>query len=279
MGALSKGCRTCKLRKVKCDETHPKCTRCSVAGMNCAGFTPRLRFVYEEPRIKRHIAVTQAQSHEFATRTSNYHLSFHSSRIRSPLPLVPVTLLSPSLPLTAFKDDIFISFLVYKFFEAGRPSLLYAAEQSSCGLPIEWTHELVRTPQKPRPKSWDALAAFVFGQANRSSDVIKSALGLYCQALSELRVQLSHPRNQHSHSTLASVTALYIYQVSPKKLFCCGTLLTTKMFVSRAETSWMLHIDGLGGIWQSRGPWPLKSYSGRSIFLEHRITLVKRNLV
>src|SRR4051812_29084282 len=49
------------------------------------------------------------------------------------------------------------------------------------------------------------------------------------------------------------------------------------MLVSRAEISWMLHIDGLGGIWQSRGPWLLKSYSGRSIFLEHRITLVERS--
>jgi hypothetical protein len=216
MGARSKGCGTCKLRKVKCDETRPKCTRCSVAGIDCAGFTPRLRFVHEEPRIRRHMAVTQAQSHEFATKTSNYHLSFNSSRIRSPLLVGPVTVLPPSLPLTAFKDDMFISFLVHKFFEAGKPSPLSVTKHSSCGLPIEWTHELVSTPQKPRPKSWDALAAIVFGQANRSSDVIKSALGLYCQALSEVRVQLSHPRNQHSHSTLASVTALYIYQVRPK---------------------------------------------------------------
>ena len=37
----------------------------------------------------------------------------------------------------------------------------------------------------------------------------------------------------------------------------------------------MLHIDGLGGIVQSRGPWLLKSYAGKSIFLEHRITLVE----
>jgi hypothetical protein len=213
MGALSKRCGTCKRRKVKCDETHPRCTRCSVAGIECTGFAPRLRFVDENPRIRRHAAVIQAQSHEFATIASNSHLSFHSSRIGSPQSFVPVTLLPNALPLTAFKDDIFISFLVYKFFEAESPCPLYITEQSPCGLPIEWTHELVKTPQRPRPKSWDALAAIVFGQANKSYDVIKSALGLYWQALSELRVQLSDPRNRHSHSTLASITALYIYQV------------------------------------------------------------------
>lgn len=213
MGAISKGCWTCKRRKVKCDETHPKCTRCIVAGVQCAGFAPRLRFIHEEQRIRRHIATTQAQSHEFATRTSNHHLAFHSSRIRPPALVVPATLLSNTLPLTAFKDDIFISFLVFKFFEADTPRPLYALEQSSCGLPREWTHELVQTSQKLRPKSWDALAAIVFGQANRSVDVIKSAVGLYWQALSELRIQLSDSHRRHSHSTLASVTALYIYQV------------------------------------------------------------------
>ena len=104
---------------------------------------------------------------------------------------------------------------------------MYILKQSPCGLPIEWTHELVGTPQKPRPKSWDALAAIVFGQANRSYDVIKNALELYGQALSEVRVQLSDVQNRHSHSTLASVTALYIYQVRREETGY-GTVLITE---------------------------------------------------
>ncbi|OLN97554.1 Transcriptional regulatory protein moc3-like protein 1 [Colletotrichum chlorophyti] len=32
------GCRTCKARKVKCDEAKPKCMRCTTSGRQCAGY-------------------------------------------------------------------------------------------------------------------------------------------------------------------------------------------------------------------------------------------------
>nr|XP_036581263.1 tannase subunit protein [Colletotrichum truncatum]KAF6789531.1 tannase subunit protein [Colletotrichum truncatum] len=34
------GCRTCKARKVKCDEAKPKCMRCTSSGRECAGYEP-----------------------------------------------------------------------------------------------------------------------------------------------------------------------------------------------------------------------------------------------
>ncbi|ORX93374.1 hypothetical protein BCR34DRAFT_608573 [Clohesyomyces aquaticus] len=34
----SKGCQTCRKRKVKCDETKPICQRCTKAGYNCLGY-------------------------------------------------------------------------------------------------------------------------------------------------------------------------------------------------------------------------------------------------
>lgn len=221
---MGKGCGTCKRRKVKCDETHPKCTRCHAAGIECTGFARRLRFVDENPRIKRKEGVIHAQSHEFSTKAGSGHLSSHSSKICSHQLLIPVPFLADSLPLTAFKDDISISFLVSKFFETEHP---HFAERYSCGLPIEWIYELIKTPQKPRLKSWDALATIVYGQANRSHDLIRSALGLYAQALSELRMQLSDPHIRQSHSVLASITALYMYQVRTKNMPSFRMLLTT----------------------------------------------------
>ena len=203
MGALSQGCGTCKRRKVKCDETRPKCTRCDNAGICCTGYTLRLRFVDEKPRIRRSAAVSHQQSNEFSTVTRSSHLAFHSSRIRQTQPFGPTPLLTNMLPLTAFKDDIFISHLVSKYFEG----------ESPCGLPKEWTTELIKTSQYPRPKSWDALAAIVYGQAYKSHIVITYARGLYGQALLELCSQLSNPNNRYANSTMASITALYIYEV------------------------------------------------------------------
>lgn len=224
MGALSKGCGACKKKKVKCDETRPKCTRCRNAGIECSGFAQRLRFVDETPRIQRSVAISQTQSHEFSTITRNLRLNFHSSRVPRSRLYSHGSLLASTLPLTAYKDDIFISYLVSKWFEGEHRYPLNAGEHR-CGLPIEWIPELVKTSRKPRHKSWDALAAIVFGQAHRSYDVTTDALRLYGQALSELRNQLSSPDDRRTDSTLASVTALGIYEVSHRILGIVGMAL------------------------------------------------------
>jgi hypothetical protein len=215
MALPSKGCGTCKRRKVKCDEARPTCTRCRNAGIECTGFVKRLRFVDEKPRIQRSAAVSYVQSHEFSITRSS-HLVFHSSRMRQSQSASPAHFLAKSLPLTAFKDDVFMSYLVSKFFEEGRHCPLFTPGESPCGLPIEWTSELITTPQKPRHRSWDALAAIVFGQAHGNFDIITNALRLYGQALAELYSQLLDLDHRYSASTLASITALYLYQVKPK---------------------------------------------------------------
>ncbi|KAJ5810375.1 uncharacterized protein N7503_002593, partial [Penicillium pulvis] len=238
MGALSKGCGSCKRRKVKCDENRPCCIRCCKAGIECTGFTPRLRFVDETPRIRRSLAASRAQSHKSSTPPS------------------PAPLLADTLPLTAFRDDIFISYLFSKMFRGEYQHPLNATREIQCGLPTHWIPELVKTPQRPRQRSWDALAAIVFGQSHNSQDVMTHALKLYGQALSELRNKLSNPDDRCTESTLASMTALYIY-----------------------EKTWMLHADGLGRLLEWRGPRQLKSYAEKSIFLEHRIILVAKSIV
>lgn len=163
----------------------------------------------EEPRLRRSLAGSHAQSHEFSLTRGSRAL-FQSSQIRhsSPINLSPCFLPS-TLPLTAFKDEIFISYLFSKLFEGD-----HGGKSHRCGLPNDWTLELVKTPQKPRHKSWDALAAILFGRAHKSHDVITKAIVLNGQALSELCDKLSNPDNWHDNSMLASITALYIYEVS-----------------------------------------------------------------
>ena len=54
---------------------------------------------------------------------------------------------------------------------------------------------------------------FVFGQAHKRRDVITQGLVLYGEALSELRNKLSYPKDGETETVLASMTALYIYEV------------------------------------------------------------------
>ena len=48
-----------------------------------------------------------------------------------------------------------------------------------------------------------------------------------------------------------------------------------QILLFRTTKSWMLHADGLGLLLRLRGPWQQKSYAKTSIFLEHRIVLVR----
>jgi hypothetical protein len=121
-----------------------------------------------------------------------------------------------TLPLTAFKNDILISYLLFKLFEGEDRYSSTSIIAAKCGdLPTEWIPKFVQKPQKPRHKSWDALAAIVFGQAHKRDDMIGDGLGLYGQALTELRENLENPEELKLDSTLASMTALYMYEV------CC----------------------------------------------------------
>ncbi|CVK95946.1 related to ARG81-transcription factor involved in arginine metabolism [Fusarium mangiferae] len=44
------GCKTCRKRHLKCDQSLPRCNRCKQAGLNCEGFTPALRWLVSTGR-------------------------------------------------------------------------------------------------------------------------------------------------------------------------------------------------------------------------------------
>jgi hypothetical protein len=220
MGALSKGCAACKKQKIKCDKAQPKCGRCRKIGIECTGSTLRLRFVDEKPRIRRSIALSHAQSFEYQALTQASSLqnvtAFHSGQIGGWARTLSTSPTSPfstiTIPLTAYKAEICTSYLLAKFFE-GEDRVPFNGVKESTVLPIEWVPELLKTTQQLHRKSWDALAAIAFGKAHKTCEVIQTAFGFYGEALSELRNQLSKPNELNPESMLASMTALYIYEV------------------------------------------------------------------
>jgi hypothetical protein len=185
--------------------------------LNALAFTT-IEIVDEKPRIRRSMAVFYAQSHEYSTRIKSCRSVVQSSSISGSQPLSPTLSLKTTLSLTAFKDDLFMSYLFSKMFGREYGYSLDSAGETRCGFPADWISELVRTPQKPGQKSWDALAAIIFGQAHNDSFVITTAFTLYGQAPSELRIQLQDPDVRRTDSTLASITALYVYEVSQKRI-------------------------------------------------------------
>jgi hypothetical protein len=218
MGALSKGCGTCKRRKVKCDDTHPQCTRCCKAGIKCSGFATRLRFVDERPRIQRSMEMAHAKSYESTPQTVSPLLLIHAGQSRRFHSHITPAYPANTLPLTAFRGDIFMSYLSFKVFESSDRYLIIDGGETRCGITSDWTSALVKKSKMAYQKSWVALAALVFGQAHNHRDATASAHELYGQALSAFRHGLSRSDDRFAEDRLASLTALYMYEVGHKAI-------------------------------------------------------------
>jgi Fungal Zn(2)-Cys(6) binuclear cluster domain len=220
MGGRSNGCLTCKARRVKCDEAVPRCRRCTKAGVQCRGYAPLFTFVDEEPRVKGVLAVAQAQQHEFSTLQRNDLATYNTNRIQHIYNRNPSNTVVAEMPLIAFKDDIFLSYLVSKLFE-GRNLFVV----SNVGLAKErlvldegiWVGQLLKTSHK----SLDALAAMLFGQGHHLSDVTRESRKLYGEALSNVRADLLDSSAIERFNTLAAVTALCMYEVCYHRLKPC----------------------------------------------------------
>ncbi|VUC30538.1 unnamed protein product [Clonostachys rosea] len=77
----SRGCQTCKDRKVKCDETWPTCTRCAVINSPCPGPTSLVKFVSKTHHGARANTGGQpltGQPRQVTFRNSHLPIRFHS---------------------------------------------------------------------------------------------------------------------------------------------------------------------------------------------------------
>ncbi|KAI0204188.1 hypothetical protein F4808DRAFT_448873 [Astrocystis sublimbata] len=52
-GRFSTGCKLCRRRKVKCDETRPSCRRCRTYGQPCPGYTDQFHFRFDKTASKQ----------------------------------------------------------------------------------------------------------------------------------------------------------------------------------------------------------------------------------
>lgn len=97
--------------------------------------------------------------------------------------------------------------------------------ETRCGITSDWTSVLVKKGKLVYQKSWLALAALIFGQAHNHRDATASAHELYGQALSAFRDGLSRSDDGLAADRLASLTALYMYEVSRKAIMCSKILI------------------------------------------------------
>jgi hypothetical protein len=137
MGARSKGCHTCKLRKVRCDGTRPSCNRCGKLGNVCPGYENAFNtFIDEKPRIERAQAIARQQERESRSMQQNPQHLYRSNHVRTSTRMACCRMPGPSseISLVGFKDGILLSFLVNKL-QSGHSHCERLAAGSKTGPP------------------------------------------------------------------------------------------------------------------------------------------------
>ncbi|KAF2735449.1 hypothetical protein EJ04DRAFT_576098 [Polyplosphaeria fusca] len=164
----SKGCGTCKKRRIKCDERKPSCQRCEKSGYVCAGYEKRIHFIN-----KSTAKFQDAQDEPSSTILIN----------NAPVKVVPrmrTVAVPQELSLAAFRNDVCISFLMHNFVwrTYGKGWLEPAA-----GKLDDLSNQSIR-----------ALSALFFGISHKQEDIQMVGALRYGKALGLLRPALSDPR-------------------------------------------------------------------------------------
>ena len=227
----SKGCLTCRQRKVKCgtihsrllfhaqkmvwfapDEGRPTCNRCKNGYFDCLGYVRPFLFVNEGTALQRPLAqaATASQLTSPKSRHNNSNLDVDVQTLLSAR-----SYLSPddrsihqSLHLNAFKENILISHLLKNLFveftDSGsrgdnHPWILYAIQR--------------RNANCPSYMAALALAAAFFGRKQHEKTVYDQGARSYGQALRQLKADLDDPERAVTYFTMSSTLLLSIYEV------------------------------------------------------------------
>lgn len=183
-------CRTCKRRRVKCDEARPACSPCRRLHLDCGGYTKDYAF--------------RDENHRFAsTATLNSLKTSKRQGERSRSPATP----QPSRSLLTGVDVAMPFFLVH-YAGMGR-SLTVARGFYETLIPI-YTSQPHDSPLSLAVK---AVAAKVFSLWRHEDAIrVEPYSAPYTQAVASLRSALERPENHRRPATTLAVLALHLYE-------------------------------------------------------------------
>ncbi|KAK6531705.1 hypothetical protein TWF694_002881 [Orbilia ellipsospora] len=259
----SKGCKTCRDRKIKCDETRPGCIRCQKIGKECPGYTRPIHFVYstqqkvspitweeaptttiESSRLQVVVANTaQRKPKTIKGRSARTPPSADIYGTAGALPsIIPHTALNFSIPLD--KSEVYTKVYVQDFIHVSAP---YRSVFKTAMVPYRFGHLYAthfRTGDTPeiRKELEDAFSACATTYfALKEKDVNSKIQGhiLYLKLLRQLK---SYVKNGLANSD----PAVFLYT--------CMMAAHYEVLTSSSVYTWMYHLAALGRLILSLGP-------------------------
>ncbi|KAL7918435.1 hypothetical protein ACQKWADRAFT_245028 [Trichoderma austrokoningii] len=224
----SRGCATCRKRRVKCDESLPECLRCLNMGLACPG--PRTDAIF-----------VHAVAPESSLRDSS-SAALSPSKLKSPHVMMHLPQLPAWQPSRADAfDQLFVSHFIDCFFGAARPALPIPTGTSRI-----WLHELPEFLASPYPSpvqySIRAASMLSYGTVIGDVSIKTEACRWYMRALQGLRYLLSLDDLGSSfcaaESTVCAAVMLIHFETS------AGT----------SPKAWLPHVNGAASLLEAQGP-------------------------
>ncbi|KAK4180709.1 putative transcriptional regulatory protein [Triangularia setosa] len=264
-GKPSRGCRTCRQRRIKCDEGKPTCKRCEKSRRECGGYRPEFEIVHRDQ--------TKSTVHRLrSSQTASAPPPLASDGESSSRALVFVQeepqswdrdSSSPSLVLTIPLAQRASCYFASNFI------LVPLTERTPHGF-MEYLIPLIES--EPAESSlryaFNACAFALLNHRNRSDSVDLTELSLkeHTLALGETYKALGHPTKATAHATLATVLLLSLYE----------SITANK---ESRMLAWRSHIDGAVNIIKSRGRDDIcRTKTGALLFAAVRHQLISRAL-
>ncbi|KAI1112672.1 hypothetical protein F5Y14DRAFT_442434 [Nemania sp. NC0429] len=242
----SKGCKTCRQRRVKCTEEKPVCSRCMRGGFECHGYARETVWHHltmepspsegsKQPALGRLMAVEDRGSDNTAKARSMAHAK---------MPLMPT-----QVSLAAFQEDMCFAYIFSNFVWRG-----YGASwlhQSAQGLLGQLAFDSVK-----------ALAEMSFGKSQKSHQTEIQGRLKYGKALRHMVEKLGGGRRGDLRELIVPILLLLMHT---------GTLTN--------ESAATFHLQAMTRILSVCGPQMFQHQPFRDAFEAARATMVVASLV
>jgi hypothetical protein len=251
----SKGCITCRQRKVKCDEKRPLCERCQASWVPCEGYSRETVFVDESTRLRlsseqSQQAVSSSGSTQTVSADAQTSESSELSRQRAILGNYP----SRSMSLHAHQSNIYVSFLIHRLFShpyrdrTASPWILRAIGEDATALVYNAAY---------------CLAAALFERTHvlEHSDMAHGVIE-YGNALRLLNRTIQDPSICYEPANVVATMLLSLYE----------------MIIFTNRHGWIQHAGGIEKLIEMRGVDRHRTEPERHYFIVSRMLIITKAL-
>ncbi|KAJ5555960.1 hypothetical protein N7513_003602 [Penicillium frequentans] len=203
----SKGCKTCRRRKIRCDLREPQCGQCIKSGRHCEGFEKETAFIH------RTLQGILRKGQEQSQRPAPWEMLTAGDEAR---PSVTSTVMS-QMPPQANNAAIYIDGMLATFLVTYLPSssVLPPTHLFNITVPAPWMQVAIALPRRGPLLSvaLQALCMTKIARVNGDTALLMQGMTVHGKALRAMQTALRNTNTLLADETLAAMRVLGTYEL------------------------------------------------------------------